>query len=98
MNYKEDNAFNAPILIDNNVLKTLESQALKRPSKDGAFTPRLVRLFLEHMEKIHGLDLNIETEDMHNERLEREAREDKQKRKLGSRVGRKSFRNTPDDF
>ena len=82
------------IVITNQELAGIELAAMKAPSKDGSMSPRIVRAFLEYISSTYGISLDIVTEEMENELVEK----DRKQPKRGGRLGRKSLRNASDDF
>lgn len=88
-------------LITNQELTGIGLAAIKRPSKDGSLEPRIIRCFLEYIHQTYGIDLQIETEDMKNERIAKSERQSKKRSKGGGKrsgVVRGSFHGGSNDF
>lgn len=87
--YEEEKTLIAP-----HEIKELEKQAIKMPTKDGEYAPRLLRAFIEYLAKVHGVDIGFETKEMKDER---EAKASKHRNSKGIRFNGKTSRNPPDD-
>jgi hypothetical protein len=76
-------------------MEEISCKAMKLKTKADGFAPKVIRVFLEHITRVYGLDLNIETEDMADERLEAESKELARKdRKIRGMAGKPSRNRT----
>lgn len=88
----------ATVLITKADIKDIAAQAIRLPTTTGDYTARVLEAFFVHVKNVYGIDLQMETEEMRDEQLKREAKELRKRDKQRSKLGSRKSRARTDDF